>query len=212
MRRLLRGAEPGPGPAASGDGVPPGSSDERPGEDPMLRLMQQLMGMSPPTEASGDANPVAGGLPPNLASMLGGGDALGGARGGQPPPTKAYLWKILHAFFAFCLGAYIVMSYAFTGSIASRIRLDSSTLPSEGIVFWIFVTTELGLQTTKYLLEGGGEGGGITGTLAGFLPSPWKQRLLLAGRYSGIWTTLVEDAMVVIWMLGAVAWWRGELL
>lgn len=206
-RRLLRSAEPVHN-TQSSSGALSDQDEGQAGEEPMVRLIQQIMGM-PPSGANPASEPDT--LPPNLATLLGGG-AAGGTQAGRPTSTNAYVWKILHAIFALALGAYILVSYSFTGSLASRLRVTSIYPTLDGSVFWAFVTAELGLQAARYLLGGVQEYGGTIGTLAGFLPPPWKERLLLAGRYSGIWTTVVEDAMVVVWLLGAAAWYNGDFL
>jgi len=43
----------------------------------------------------------------------------------------------------------------------------------------------------------------------GMLPEPWRGWVRLGMRYRGIWGTVVEDGMVVVWVVGCVGWWRG---
>ena len=184
----------------------------------------------PPMAGGGAAQPGGGfeGLPAGLAAMLGGaaGGAGGGGGGGiasmfgmggsplsPPPPARSiYLWKILHAIFALVLGIYILYTYTFSGTLVSRLRVlgFNDSVPTEGRLFWIFATAELGLQGGRFLLEGGRSESGMMSTVAGFLPQPWGARVGLASRYMGIWSTLVQDAFVVVFLLGAAAWWSGE--
>ena len=171
--------------------------------------------MPPPSDGSGPPGSGegmdSGGLPPGLAAMLGGGAST------NPEAIKAdtygYLWRIVHAVFAFILGIYITAtSYAFTGDIS---RGGVSGLGHEGGVnaFWVFATTELVLQGSRFFLEEQGGGGmvGWMGMVVGALPPPWKGYVMLASRYAGMVGRVVEDGMVVVFVVGGVAWWRGQV-
>jgi hypothetical protein len=57
---------------------------------------------------------------------------------------------------------------------------------------------------------GAGAGAGWLGTAARFLPAVWGRRIRRVQRYAAVWATVVEDAMVVVFVLGAAAWWKGE--
>ncbi|MCJ1447696.1 MAG: hypothetical protein MMC23_008207 [Stictis urceolatum] len=211
----------------------PQSAGPQDGEPDMMALLRQLMGGPRAGGAPGDPaqNPFAaiggpGGpgspdpnaLPPALASLLSG-------MGSAPPPRspgarRAYTWKILHALSAFSLAGYILLTYPFSGTLASR-SLDTSrySLTPEGAggaatgpavgIFWLFATVQLVLQSSRFFLERGEGGEGMLGKVASFLPEVWGERVRVAGRYAGIWTTLVGDAMCVVFVLGVVAWWRG---
>lgn len=193
----------------------------------MMRLFQQMMGGMGGAGAEKD-----GALPPGLAAMLGGMGAGGmpGTGGpGQQQGTSAardksgYVWRILHALSALMLGIYLVSHVSFTSSV--RLTLGRSTAPppassASGSVetnqptvnmFWIFATAELVLQGSRFLLdqEAGRSQGGWLQLIGGILPEPWRGWARLAGQYSGIWKTLVEDAMVVVFVMGIVGWWRG---
>lgn len=84
-------------------------------------------------------------------------------------------------------------------------------------LFFVFATAELILQSSRFLLErkggagGVGQLGGWLGMLAGFLPEPYRGYLLLMRRYARIWGTVVEDAMVIVFVVGCVAWWNGAV-
>ncbi|KAL6717456.1 hypothetical protein ACLMJK_005371 [Lecanora helva] len=206
IRALLRSADP-----QSTSQEQPQSDDS----DPMFKLLQQIMGSgsSPNTTSS----PDTAGLPPALASLL---------SGTAPPPATpsapryAHLWRILHALFALTLGIYIIYnSHAFTGDV-TRGGLTGAGYEGGKNVFWAFATAELVLQSSRFFWERWGkdrEGevgmgvGGWMGLLGGVLPEPWKGWAGLAGRYVGIWGTVVEDGMVVVWVVGVVAWWRGAV-
>lgn len=176
-----------------------------------MKLLQQMMGgMPPPGEGPPREGMDDAGLPPGLAAMLGGGSTT-------TPTTEAdtygYVWRIVHTVFAFILGIYITgTSPAFTGDIS---RGGVSGLGHEGGVnaFWVFATTEMVLQGSRFFLEekGAGGPGGWMGMLVGVLPPPWKGYVRLGSRYAGMVGRVVEDGMVVVFVVGAVAWWRGQV-
>lgn len=182
-------------------------------EDPMIRMLQQMMGASGmPSREEGED----GGLPPALAAMLGGAGAEGGARV-QPVEQKsnenANRWKILHALLALALGIYITSVTTFTGARFSPGGGGTAGIDEVGVkFFWVFATAELVLQSSRFFLERGQVmQEGFVGFLLGILPEPWKGWVALASRYSGIYTTIVQDAMVVVFVLGCVAWWKGAV-
>lgn len=147
-------------------------------------------------------------LPPGLAAMLGG-VGMGGAGSVQEHYPHENLWKIIHGLFTLTLGIYITTMTSFSGSRLSRSTLvEGERFGAQ--FFWVFATAELILQSSRFFLERGkAPQGGILATVAGFLPEPWKGYVGLVTRYSGIYTTIVNDAMAVIFVLGLVAWWQG---
>ncbi|KAI9883810.1 MAG: hypothetical protein M1823_004420, partial [Watsoniomyces obsoletus] len=147
------------------------------------------------------------------------------------------IWRIIHAISAFTLGIYIVFFSAskdsFTGTSISRIKFAPGTeeihmglqpQQSPPKLFWMFATLELILQSTRFFMErgrlpgtsargagGGGVGGigGVLSTVAQFLPHPYGEYVRVAIRYGIMASTVVADALVVVFVLGCVAWWRG---
>jgi len=204
IRALLRSQQPG--------GEPQQQQGE---EDPMMKMLQQMMGVMPGADGQqpGEGD---GGLPPGLAAMLGAGGMAGIPGMGpaaQKEDTYGYLWKIVHAVFALVLGIYVTAtSHAFTGGVT---RGEISGAGHEGgvNVFWVFATAELVLQSSRFFLEKGRSSslGGWIGIVGNMLPEPWKGYLTLAARYSGIWSTVVEDGMVIVFVVGLVAWWKGAV-
>ena len=221
IRALLRSGAPQPR-VETGLG-----RSEQQDDDPMMRLFQQLMGGvggEPGTEGDG-------GLPPGLAAILngrpGGMDEFGQQQQGASSPAvnrSSYIWKMLHTFYSMILGIYLVSHSSFVASSARLTASQSAASPSassvSGVVkadqpavnmFWIFATTELVLQGSRFYLDQGknwGQGGWLQ-LIGGFLPEPWKGRARLVGQYSGIWDTLVEDGLVIVFMLGIMSWWKG---
>ena len=194
----------------------------------MMRLFQQMMGGIGGDPGSGGD----GGLPSGLAAILGGG--AGGMDGfgrqqqqGTSSPavnSSSYIWRTLHALYAMSLGVYLVSHSSFAASSTRLIASQSTASPPgsavSGVVeadrsavtmFWIFATAELVLQGSRFYLDQGKDWvqGGWLQLIGGFLPEPWKGRARLMGQYSGIWNTLVEDGMVVVFILGIMSWWKG---
>ena len=174
-------------------------------EDPMMKMLQQMMGGI--TGEGVDGMPAFAGVPA-MPDQAGAGTSY------------AYLWRIVHAVFALGLGLYIATLTTFTGSKRERESSGMSYMadngaPSFGVTpasvhfFWIFATAEILLQTSRFLMEKGrAQQGGILGMAMGFLPEPYKGYLALVTRYSRIWTTVSGDAMALVFVLGACAWWR----
>lgn len=200
--------------------------------DPM-RMLQQLMGGG--GGGGGEGGGLPPGLPPGMAAMLGGmmppppppSAAAGGgfAQSGQLADDNknndGYLWKIVHAVFALGLGIYITAMTTFSGakSSSSGATTTTTTTTTANVdvdevrrFFWAFATAELVLQSTRFFLEKGRPSqSGWLGVLMGVLPEPYKGYLALGTRYGGIYTTVVQDAMAVLFVLGCVAWWKGAV-
>ena len=194
-----------------------------------MRLFQQMIGGVGGDPGSGGD----GGLPSGLAAILSGGagamDGFGQQQQQQGTSSPAgnsssYIWRTLHALYAMILGLYLVFHSSFAASSARLIASQSTAFPPASAVsgvieadrpavnmFWIFATAELVLQGSRFYLDQGKDGvqGGWLQLIGGFLPEPWKGRARLVGQYSGIWNTLVEDGMVVVFMLGIMGWWKG---
>ena len=177
----------------------------------MMKMLQQMMGGMP--GGGGPEGEGEGGLPPGVAAMLGAG-GMAGIPGMGSPQAQAdkhgYLWKIVHAVFALVLGIYVTArSHAFNGNV-SRGGLSGAGHEGGRNIFWAFATAELVLQSSRFFLEKGQSSplGGWMGIVANMLPEPYKGWLTLAGRYSGIWSTIVEDGMVIVFIIGLVAWWK----
>ena len=195
------------------DGFP--NQGQIPEDDPVMRLFSQLMGEMP-SSMEGDAAP-SGQLPPSLATLIGKGSAAGTQVSTQKAASiQDRVWKLLHACFAFTLAIYVIV-FSPTLSLQPTAQATRETGSSrvEGInLFWAFATAELVLQSTRYFLERGrtsSEIGGTLGIVSNALPSPWAGYLRLIARYSGIWSTVMEDAYVLIFVIGMVSWWRGRL-
>ena len=165
----------------------------------MMRMMQQMMG------GIGDQDgQQGGGLPPGLANIFGGGQEQ------EAPQASSgdYIWRIVHALTALLLSIYAVTTFSFTGSSLSRNEIISDA--SGQRLFYLFATSEVVLQTTRYFVDRGKlPPSSMLGKIAAFLPEPYAGYLRVLNRYSIIYTTVVSDALVVVFVLGAWAWWLG---
>ncbi|KAE8452808.1 hypothetical protein EG329_013080 [Mollisiaceae sp. DMI_Dod_QoI] len=214
LRQMMLGFDPSGTPGTGLGGAPPnpfaglmggvdGMGDGPAADDPIMKMMQQMMGGMPGEGPQG--MPSFPGMPGEPAAATG--------------DPYAYVWRIVHAVFALGLGLYIAFTTTFTGT---RIDRERSALgyssAEEGVLkpasvhfFWIFATVEVLLQSSRFFLEKGRvQQGGIMGMITGFLPEPYKGYLTWFSRYSRIWTTVTGDAMVCVFVLGACAWWRGN--
>ena len=173
----------------------------------MALLLQQMMGGAG-GEGGGD-----GGLPPGLAELLGQATTSTSA---SPASDYSYIWQMIHAIFALSLGIYVAAgsSSSFTGSLAQRTQdpdVVDHEAPGSHLFYW-FATAQLILQSSRFFLERGrvaGSGSMVTTLATSFLPEPWRSYVLVLSRYAVIYTTIMADAMVLVFVLGAVAWWRG---
>ncbi|KAJ8608704.1 hypothetical protein MRB53_039506 [Persea americana] len=194
----------GPAPAQAGEA----------GQDDMTKMLQQLMGGDP-----NDPNSIHQTQDP--MQMM---SALLGGKNGQSQPIdpqaqkaavrSAQLWRITHAIFAFTIAGYIILTTTFDGTLLSRtqsiIARDTGLGGDPARLFWIFVTAELGLQTVKFFVDGGRlQGTGILATISNMAPEPYAGYVRTFGRWLSILGSIVSDAMVVVFVLGVTAWWRG---
>ncbi|KAK0257102.1 hypothetical protein LTR91_001561 [Friedmanniomyces endolithicus] len=186
------------------------------GEDPMMRMMQQvtaMMGGNPENPNDPNQQPQ---IPAALQALMGGMGAGNNAEAQKAPETgSAYLWRIVHAVFAATLAIYITLSSTFNGSKLARSESVYTQEAGYGFgqtLFIMFTSAELVLQSSRYFMEKGQlQGSGILAKVAnsGFVPEPYAQYVRTAGRYVGIAQTIFSDAMVVIFVFGLLAWWKG---
>ena len=200
-------------PAAFGPGQAPD-----PSQDPMMAMLQQMMGGAAGSMPGMSGSTGPPGVPPDMANMFAAMQGGGAAPDPSPDQSSAWLWRLVHSVFSLALAVYIVLQTPFTGSRSSRGLLlpdDDWTVQSDPAqsfahFFWLFATFEIALQSSRYFIEKGQlQGGGMLSTVAGILPAPYAGYIRTIGRYSVIYSTVVSDAMVVVFVLGATSWWRG---
>jgi hypothetical protein len=191
----------------------------------MMMMLQQMMGGGSTPFGPGGA-PQQGGnaSAPGIAQIF---QAMQGGTPQEPPASdrSAQIWAVVHAVFSIFLSFYILLQTPFTGSKISRTGIPPSKLdkgnwtldssPGEAFkhFFYLFATFEVLLQTTRFFMEKGQlQGSGMLRTISQVLPEPWAGYVRLVGRYAVIWQTVVSDAMVVVFVLGAACWWNGGVV
>lgn len=183
-------------------------------DDPMVRMMQQMMGAMGGNPSDPNAPPPD--LPPMMKAMLGGGGGADKQDLAPPATGSAYMWRTVHAVFALILAAYIARVSTFNGSKLARsqsVYTEDSGYGLGSRMFTIFCTAELLLQSMRYFAEKGQlQGNGMIAKVAnsGMIPEPYAGYIRIAGRYIGIVQTIIADAMVIVFVFGAMAWWQDK--
>ncbi|KAI0874958.1 hypothetical protein GGS24DRAFT_489643 [Hypoxylon argillaceum] len=200
-----------PPPNPGMEGMPSMEGMEGMDQDPMMQMMQKMMAGGMPGAADG-SNPFAG---MGLEGLLSG-------AGGGPNPTQqglaeqnktANLWRVLHAIFALGLGIYVALSTTFTGT---KVERDADGLQSTGVLgaqsldqarawfFYVFTSVEAVLLTSRYMVERGAgfTPSGWTWSITGVLPDPVRGVARHALRYGQIFTTVRNDALFCVFVMG----------
>ena len=182
-------------------------------EDPIVKMLQQITSRSFDAGDEGEND-----LQSDLMAMLGdtgpkqGPNSSPSANNNGEENTYGYVWRIIHAFFALALAVYITAVTSFTGAPGTARTTDHQQQDLDQRLFWIFATVEVVLQSSRFFLDRGKSNQvGWLGMLTQVLPDPWRGYVATAVRYSGIWTTTVADAMIVVFVLGCVAWWNDPI-
>ncbi|KAI9844365.1 MAG: hypothetical protein M1838_002210 [Thelocarpon superellum] len=241
LRRLMLSYDTPPPPQAStgvfpgsagGTAPMPGQAPRPPGAgDPMMQLMQQMMG----GEGAGGADGGLGGsgAPPGLAEFLA--QAGGGVSQAQSGPDNSYVWRIIHAVCALTLGLVAITSIHFSGSLSQRNAptitytpsLVSPTSPlailntlASSIAtnpFLGFTTMELVLQSARFFIEKSrllpstaSPPSAMLNTVLPLIPPPYRAWVEVASRYAVIYSTVMADAMLLVFVLGVGAWWNAS--
>lgn len=201
LRAMLRAPEPGAGGNASGGA----GGEDAAVDDPLMKMMQQMLG-----GGEGGQGGAPGGLPPGLADLLNGQGTQDAEQ--SPASSSDYIWRIVHVLTSLLIGVYAASNFAFSGSRLERIEAGGEQVAAAGTrLFYLFATAEVALQTTRYLVDRGRlPSSGLVATVAGFLPRPYCDYLRTLNRYSIIYTTVSRDVFVLIFVLGAVAWWKSS--
>ncbi|KIW72709.1 hypothetical protein PV04_00885 [Phialophora macrospora] len=169
-------------------------------EDPMLKMLQAMMGgmegASDPSAPGGMGGAMPGlspddiskatGLPPFLTNMVMGSQ--------KAPPSPAVIqatriWKIVHVVFAMLAGLYLVFD------INKSTQLYGENPPAPATFqnpFIVFLTGELLLQSARVLTNGGSGKSGI-------------------GLWIQMGKELFGDGMVMVFGLGLAAWVKGRV-
>ncbi|KAK9388950.1 hypothetical protein V1515DRAFT_596612 [Lipomyces mesembrius] len=109
-------------------------------------------------------------------------------------------WRSAHAVSIILLALFAVFQMS---------RLESLG-GGNGVVFWYFATTELLLQSSRFLIEKGrSPSKSIFTKVAPYIPAPYSSYLLLAARYTHIVANIITDFCLFVFLLGMNAWWHG---
>ncbi|KAI8963390.1 hypothetical protein F5Y11DRAFT_319670 [Daldinia sp. FL1419] len=196
-------------------------------EDPMMKMLSQMMSGGSMPGGAGGANPFAGTPMEGLLGSLGGINPNAGPQGPSPQQQaqqaaadkSANLWRILHAVFALGLGFYVAFSTTFAGTLTEREHsaintADGAEMDSvertRAYFFTVFASVEALLLTTRYFLDKGREPPkGWMWTVSGFLPGRAKTYTQHALRYGQMLGTVRSDALVCVFVLGVCSWLRS---
>ncbi|KAK9471057.1 uncharacterized protein V1510DRAFT_421146 [Dipodascopsis tothii] len=127
-----------------------------------------------------------------------------GTKNNLPDAVKNYnaTWKSMHSFLIVLLAAWTIYSTGLEGSKLTR------TDESKNMIFWYFSTIELGLQSSRFILEKGRLPPGSEFRLSKYLPDPYSTYLNLLARYSFMISHVITDFCLLIFLLGINAWWK----
>ncbi|KAK0741001.1 hypothetical protein B0T18DRAFT_221997 [Schizothecium vesticola] len=143
---MLGGPQPAPGanPFAPGGGIGGAGADE----DPMMRIMSQMLGGG--AGGPGGASPFPFPLPGQPAMAV--------------PNKSTSIWRLLHTALALGLGLYIALWTSFRGTKGERtlgsVGGEGEEETARKRFFYAFATAEAVLLTTRYFVDGGVSGGG----------------------------------------------------
>ncbi|KAI5918768.1 hypothetical protein F4810DRAFT_554953 [Camillea tinctor] len=213
LRQMMLGLDR---PTSTGAGQAPMPGMEGMQDDPMMQMLSQMMG--------GGGMPGPGGANPFAGTGM---EGLFGAGGNpfqqqqqqqqqqvQQPSKSANLWRILHAIFALGLGLYVALATTFSGTQAERehdLGIQASGLlgdshsieQTRAYFFYIFTSVEAVLLTTRYFMDAAREPpSGWLWTVSGLLPDPAKGYLRHALRYGQIFSTVRNDALFCVFVMG----------
>ena len=189
---------------------PPPQQPGQAANDPMMSMLQQMMGDDP------NGDPMAG-LPPGLRNLFNAAQQDDRQANPQLSSNTTNVWRIIHALVSFVLATYVVLTSSYTGSKTAREPVSIPGVVHDGsgehvvqrLFIW-FSSVEVVLQSSRYFIEKGQlPQSGVLGAVGAMLPEPYATYIRIIGRYSVIFSTIASDAMVIVFVLGVVAWWRG---
>lgn len=213
-------------------GMPnPGEAGGPDPDDPMMKMLSQMMAGAGAGGPGGPGGPGgAGGAQNPFAAMAG----AGGPQQPAPDATAAAIWRVLHFLVAAGLGLYIALLTQFTGTKVARERGAFADYTATGATqvyednggggssassaqdlrryfFWAFATAESILLTSRFFLDKGARGpSGMVATVLGFVPeSKWKSLVVNGLQYVQIFSTVRMDMLVCVFVLGICSLVKG---
>ncbi|KAF9178063.1 hypothetical protein BGZ51_007377 [Haplosporangium sp. Z 767] len=165
----------------------------------LTRMMSEEHAHNNSNAAAKQAGGFGAGVPPGFTPII-----------SQVDPTARW-WKLLHFVLSFLLGiGAVYREYKRQGDLGRFDGLATDKPLPFGVyqvepipVFWYFVTMELILQSSRMFLHGvTASPSSILATIAGFLPEPFADAIRIFMRYRLIWSSLVQDLSVVVFIVG----------
>ncbi|KAI8089259.1 uncharacterized protein BX664DRAFT_263269 [Halteromyces radiatus] len=146
--------------------------------------------------------------PALLASMTGENINNNNTSSAAMDPTIKY-WNLIHLLSMLILGFYAVyMEWAAVGMTRMAQLLQATSndiygLSHSGPLFWYFATIELCLQSARMFYQQGTMASNSTlGALATQLPPPLNNIITVFLRYRLIWSCLVQDCCILVFIIG----------
>ncbi|KIW15718.1 hypothetical protein PV08_05768 [Exophiala spinifera] len=169
-------------------------------DDPMLKMLQAMMGGTDggfaPNAPGGGMGGIPGMSPDDISKMTGLPSFLTSMfMGGQKaPPTQAEtrtrrLWKVVHVIFAIFAGLYLVSCINTATETFGENPPAPATFQNP---FTLFATGELLVQGTRVLTSGHSDKSGI-------------------GLWIQMFREFIGDGAIVVFMLGIASWWKGSI-
>lgn len=179
-------------------------------DDPMMKMLSQMLGGAGAGPGAANGNPFAGMQQQQQQQQT----------AAALPDSYAAIWRVLHFVLAMGLGLYLAVFAGFTGTKVERERgafAATTAADTEDVLamrkyfFWTFATAETVLLTSRFFLDRGrASPPGMLWTIMGFLPeSKWKSYLGTGLRYSQIFSTVRSDILTCVFVLGACSYLRS---
>ncbi|KAK9460054.1 uncharacterized protein V1516DRAFT_678784 [Lipomyces oligophaga] len=182
------------------------------GSDPMLEELLKNLGSGNASEGSANTDFFTSMLQRGADNSSTGGTASGPGGSDQASQPNAYsdysfYWKTIHLVSVLLLSLYSVMFLEVRGSQLARIETHGSSQNSKVLLY--LASIELALQSSRFMIERGRPPSkSIFTKVAGFLPAPYSNYLLLLARYTHIVTNVVTDFSLMIFVLGLASWYH----
>ncbi|KHO02031.1 GET complex, subunit GET2 [Metarhizium album ARSEF 1941] len=207
LRQMMLGFDRPSDPNTPGSSTPSNGNMPNTDDDPLMKMMAQVMG-----QAGTPPFPGMGNMSAQQVQQQGAAAAA--------PSAYHTTWRLVHALVALSLGLYLTLLTTFSGTKAERdaaalahvqhTAADDDNEHHKRTFFWVFATSEAVLLTTRVFLDRGrAPPPGILWTVAGFLPDPVRGYVSVLLKHGQIFTTVRTDVLTCMFVLGACSWLRS---
>ena len=161
----------------------------------------------------------SGALPPGLANLL---DPSGDPQPSPPTSsssatstTSTRIFRALHVLISVFYAVFLLHAQKnYNGDLTARAPLLTAAATARAArAFWSVLAAEAALLAWQGWSEERGRGAGpregMLGVVEGLLPTGWAQLLRSVLWGWKVVSSAVEDAMLAVFVLGLVVWWRG---